>query len=158
MRWPSKLYPTLRNGQRSCTSSNAYHHRLTDETTAPQTLNGGSMKFKAGKDGRGREWRTSPHNFAMPPSGHQDGWANMPSFSALTGVPSKVSSESIPTHVASLHTTNFPRQEKNPCPRAGSNSCCSNFCRSKGVINSSKNSLAYYPFNRFPVFKHSHVE
>ena len=41
-----------------------------------------------------------------------DGWTKMPSFSGLIGGPAKVSMESIPAHVGSLHSLDFPRQER----------------------------------------------
>jgi cation diffusion facilitator CzcD-associated flavoprotein CzcO len=41
-----------------------------------------------------------------------DEWAKMPSFSAIIGGPTKVSLDSIPAHVASLHALDLPRQEK----------------------------------------------
>jgi cation diffusion facilitator CzcD-associated flavoprotein CzcO len=41
-----------------------------------------------------------------------DGWTKMPSYSALIGGPAKVSMESLPAHLRSLHAMDFPRQER----------------------------------------------
>jgi cation diffusion facilitator CzcD-associated flavoprotein CzcO len=41
-----------------------------------------------------------------------DAWTEMPSFSGLIGGPAKVSMESIPAHVGTLHALDFPRQER----------------------------------------------
>jgi cation diffusion facilitator CzcD-associated flavoprotein CzcO len=41
-----------------------------------------------------------------------DGLTEMPSFSALIGGPTKVTMDSIPAYVESLHALDFPRQEK----------------------------------------------
>lgn len=53
-------------------------------------------------------------NASPPPPTNMvsDGWTHMPSFSALIAGPSIVTLDSIPTHIASLHGLDLPRQER----------------------------------------------
>ncbi len=104
-KWAKKLYVF----QRTPSSVDRRDNRRTDVAWWTSEIQG-----KKGWQRERRENFNAHFTNATPPPTNMvaDAWTHMPSFSALIGGPVKVSPESIPAHVASLHAMDLPRQEK----------------------------------------------